>query len=99
MGMKNCRIRTATRRDRLFLIRALVIIVLTLLDAACEAVGFDRYIRANTSIRRTHSLFSQGAILRRLMRNMDWRHLEPIFEQFSKLLSDSKNIRSVQYVI
>lgn len=48
MGMSLLRIRSAQRRDRLFLLNAFAIVLLTLLGAACEAVGYDRYLKTNT---------------------------------------------------
>ena len=43
------------RRDRLLLISALAIAVLSLLGAAGERIGYDRWLKANTVTRRTHS--------------------------------------------
>ena len=51
------------RRDRLLLISALAIAVLSLLGAAGERIGYDRWLKANTVKRRTHSLFRQGLML------------------------------------
>ena len=45
------------RRDRLLLVSALAISVLSLLGAAGERIGYDRWLKANTVKRRTHSLF------------------------------------------
>ena len=38
---------------------------LSLLGAAGERIGYDRWLKANTVKRRTHSLFRQGLMLRR----------------------------------
>ena len=51
------------RRDRLLLISALAIAVLSLLGAAGECIGYDRWLKANTVKRRTHSLFRQGLMV------------------------------------
>jgi hypothetical protein len=48
------------RRDKLCLVIALAVVLLTLLGAAGEQLGLDRMLRANTVKRRTHSLFRQG---------------------------------------
>lgn len=48
------------RRDRLLLIHAIATLVLTLLGAAGERIGYDRRLKANTAPRRTHSLYRQG---------------------------------------
>ena len=51
------------RRDRLWLINALAVVLLTLLGAAGEALGYDRMLKTNTAKRRVHSLFRQGCML------------------------------------
>jgi hypothetical protein len=75
MGLKKARIKKTQRREVLLLISAIVIIFLTLLGAACEAAGFDKYIKANTVQRRTHSLLSQGRLVLKLLNNMrkEWK--------------------------
>lgn len=71
MGLKKARVKNIARRQRLLLISAIVIIFLTLLGAASEAAGFDRYLKANTVKTRTHSLFSQGRLVFKLAANLD----------------------------
>ena len=61
MGMGSIHVSTPDRRDRLWLVSAFAMALLTLLGAAGEALGYDRYLKSNTSKRRTHSLFRQGA--------------------------------------
>ena len=61
MGMGSIHVSTPDRRDRMWLLNALAIALLTLLGAAGEALGYDRYLRSNTTQRRTHSLFRQAA--------------------------------------
>src|SRR5271166_6925918 len=56
MGMGSIHVSTPARRDRLWLLNALAIALLTLLGAAGEALGYDRYLKSNTTKRRTHSL-------------------------------------------
>lgn len=75
LGLKKSRIKSCARRDRLFLISAIAIIFLTLLGAACERAGYDRYLKANTEKRRTHSLLNQGKAIFELIANFDpgWR--------------------------
>ena len=55
--------RARDRRDSLLLISALAIAVLSLLGAAGERIGYDRWLKANTVKRRTHSMFRQGRML------------------------------------
>ena len=69
MGMSAMRIRHTARRDRLLLLSALSVALLTLLGAAGESLGYDRWLKANTVKTRTHSLFRQGLMLYQHMRN------------------------------
>jgi Transposase DDE domain len=60
MGLSATHIRDASRRDRLLLLAAIAHALLTLLGAASEEAGLDRYLKVNTVKRRTHSLYRQG---------------------------------------
>jgi len=86
MGMDAIHTKSPARRDRLFLLSALAIVLLTLLGAACEKVGYDRYLKANTVKTRTHSLFRQGLMVYELMPNMREGDLTPILEAFAEAL-------------
>jgi hypothetical protein len=65
---------TPDRRDRLWLINAFAIVLLTLLGAAGEALGYDRHLKSNTTKRGTHSLLRQGVMLYQLIPNMPERY-------------------------
>lgn len=60
LGLAHMRIKDPARRDRMLLVLALATVIATLLGAAGEKLGIDRYLRANTKRTRTHSLFRQG---------------------------------------
>jgi hypothetical protein len=60
MGLSATHIGDAQRRDRLLLLVAMAQSLLTLLGAASEASGLDRYLKVNTAKKRTHSLLRQG---------------------------------------
>src|SRR5271168_1851933 len=77
MGMSVLRIADPQRRDRLFLLNAFAIVLLTLLGAAGESLGMDRHLKVNTAKRRTHSLFRQGCMLYELIPNMPEARLRP----------------------
>lgn len=62
LGLAATHIRDCRRRDRLLFLSAIAHALLTLLGAASEAIGYDRMLKANTSKRRTHSLFTQGSL-------------------------------------
>jgi hypothetical protein len=77
---------TPERRDRLWLINGLAVVLLTLLGAASEAVGYDRMLKTNTSKRREHSLFRQGCMVYDLITTMPERWLQPLMLAFARLL-------------
>src|SRR5208282_4656508 len=88
MGMGAVHVKTPERRDRLWLINAFAVVLLTLLGAAGEALGYDRMLKSNTAKRRVHSLFRQGCMLYDLIPTMreDW--LGPLMQRFSQLLQE-----------
>src|SRR6266700_321017 len=86
MGMAWIRVSTPQRRDRLWLLNAFAVALLTLLGAAGEALGYDRLLKSNTSKQRTHSLFRQGAMLYELIPMMPEPRLRPLVERFGAML-------------
>ncbi len=87
MGMDSSRVSTPDRRDRLWLLNALAIALLTLLGAAGEALGYDRHLKSNTTKRRTHSLLRQGCLLYNLIPTMPELRLLPLVERFAAMLA------------
>ena len=75
------------RRDRLWLIAAFSIALLTLLGAAGEELGYDRMLRTSTTRRRTHSLLRQGIMLYQLIPTMPEHRLLPLIERFAEMLN------------
>ena len=88
MGMGSIHVSTPERRDRLWLVSAFAVVLLTLLGAAGEALGYDRYLKSNTTKRRTHSLFRQGCMLYDLMPTMPQPRLQPLVERFATMLAE-----------
>ena len=88
MGMASIHVSTPARRDRLWLLNAFAIMLLTLLGAAGEALGYDRYLKSNTTKRRTHSLFRQGCMLYDLIPNMPQARLSHLIERFTAMLAE-----------
>lgn len=99
MGLKKARIRQVARRERLLLISAIVIIILTLLGAASEASGFDKYLKANTAKKRTHSLFAQGRLVFKLLAKLPtyWNNL--IRESLLQYCQGLKFISEERFVV
>jgi len=87
MGMGAIHVSTPGRRDRLWLINAFAVVLLTLLGAAGEALGYDRHLKSNTSTRRAHSLFRQGSVLHELIPTMPDHRLQPLIRQLAHLLA------------
>ncbi len=65
MGLSQLPVSRPDRRDRLLLLNAFAIHLLTMLGTAGEELGMDRHLKSNTSKRRTHSLFPSGLHARR----------------------------------
>jgi hypothetical protein len=99
MGLKKARIKQVSRRDRLLLISAFIIIFLTLLGAASEAAGFDKYLKSNTSPKRTHSLFTQGRLVLRLLKKLPPTWIESIGWFFIQYCQAFKFIEKEQFVV
>jgi hypothetical protein len=88
MGMDSVHVNSPKRRDRLWLLNALAVVLLTLLGAASEAVGHDRLLKTNTAKRRTHSLFRQGCMLYDLIPTMPHSRLRALMECFGAMLEE-----------
>lgn len=88
MGMGAMHVKTPERRDRLWLINAFAVVLLTLLGAAGEATGYDRMLKTNTAKRRVHSLFRQGCMLYDLIPTMPEIRLRPLMHCFAQMLHD-----------
>lgn len=99
LGMDAIHTKSSQRRDRLFLISAMAIVLLTLLGAACEEVGYDRYLKANTVKHRTHSLFRQGQMVYELLPRMNEEWLKKIMEVFSDKLRMHRSLNQVFSVV
>jgi hypothetical protein len=88
MGLSSTRISQPARRDRMLLLSAITVSLLTLLGAAGENVGHDRMLKANTSKKRTHSLFTQGTYYYGAIPNMREYRLRELMTEFARLLNE-----------
>ena len=91
MGMGAMHVKSPERRDRLWLINAFAVVLLTLLGAAGEALGYDRMLKTNTAKRRVHSLFRQGCMLYDLIPMMPETRLHPLMQRFSQCCRSSRS--------
>ena len=92
MGLSSMHVSRPDRRDRLLLISALAIAVLSLLGAAGERIGYDRWLKANTVKRRTHSLFRQGLMLYHHLPNWPEDRIRPLMETFGSMLNGTAGV-------
>jgi hypothetical protein len=86
----SARISDPQRRDRLLLLNAFAVVLLTLLGAAGESLGMDRHLKSNTVKIRTHSLFRQGCMLYGLIPNMPEHRLKPLIQRYAEILQQSR---------
>jgi hypothetical protein len=99
MGLSATHIRDAQRRDRLLLLAAVAHALLTLLGAASEESGLDRYLKVNTVKHRTHSLYRQGLYWYDCIPTMreDW--LVPLMTAFDRIVREHAVFREIFGVI
>src|SRR3954467_8838589 len=90
LGLSTVRIGDPQRRDRLLLLNAFAVVLLTRLGAAGESLGMDRHLKSNTVKTRSHSLFRQGCMLYDLIPNMPENRLKPLVERYAELLHQSR---------
>ncbi len=95
MGMSWNRIGRTDRRDRMFLLAAMAHGILTTLGKAGERVGLDRLLKANTTKKRTLSLFRQGLRWYQLIPNMPEERLQLLMESFAALLKEDAMYEAV----
>ena len=90
MGLSTVHIGDPQRRDRLLLLNAFAVVLLTRLGAAGESLGMDRHPKSNTVKTRSHSLFHQGCMLYDLTPNMPEHRLRPLVERYAGLLQQAR---------
>ena len=99
MGLSAMRVSSAQRRDRMLLLSALAIALLSLLGAAGESLGYDRWLKVNTVKYRTHSLFRQGLMLYDHIPNWPDERVQPLMEKFSQMLMEQRVFKEIFGVI
>lgn len=99
MGLSETSISDPERRDRLLLISEISVLILTLLGAAGEKLGMDRYLKANTVKHRTMSLFRQGCNYYNQMLRMTSNELKKFLDCFTELLIEQKAFQDILWVI
>jgi hypothetical protein len=95
MGLSDTRIGDPARRDRMLLISAIAVSLLTILGAAGEAVGVDRHLKTNTVKHRTLSLLNQGLLHYAAIPRMRLQWLEPLMAKFDEMLRQLPAFREI----
>lgn len=95
MGLSMTRVSTPERRDRLLLVSALAISLLTLLGEAGEAADLERHYKANTVKTRSFSLFRQGCMYYESLPGMRAEWAEPLIANFVALLRQQPVFREL----
>lgn len=80
--LSSTHIKDPARLDRLLMLAAFAQGLLTLLGAASEAAGLDRYLKANTVKKRTHFLFRQGSYWYAAISTLREERVVPLTEAF-----------------
>jgi hypothetical protein len=95
MGLSETRISSPARRDRMLLVSAIAIALLTILGAAGEAIGIDKYLKTNTVKHRTLSLLNQGLFHYAALPNMKQERAESLMAKFDEMLREHRVFREV----
>jgi len=90
MGMSWNPIHHPDRRDRMFLCAVLAYFLLLLLGEAGERAGLDRYLKSNTSKKRTLSLFRQGLRWYQLIPTMPKDRLKLLMKHFAEIIHEKQ---------
>ncbi len=99
MGLSQTHIRSPEKRDRLLFIHGISTVLLTFLGAAGEKIGLDKYLKANTSKKRSLSLFNQGIIYFNRAPKMFNETLMKLLTAFGELIEEHKTLTNILGVI
>jgi hypothetical protein len=99
MGLSATHIGSPVRRDRLLFLAAFAFVLLTLLGEAGERAGLDRYLKANTSKKRTMSLYNQGFYWFMAIPNMKEERLERLVTAYAEVLQEHRLTREILGII
>lgn len=94
MGLSWTHIHRPDRRDRVLLVAAIAIAILTMLGAAGESLGMDRMLKANTVATRKYSLFRQGLLYYLKIPTMAESQLAALMARFDDILNQHASLRA-----
>lgn len=87
-GLQHTHIKSAQRRDRLFLLVAICYRLLIILGQAGEQAKLDYLLKVNTVKTRTHSLFTQGKFYYEFFTQLKLEQQKNLLFEFEKLLNN-----------
>lgn len=99
MGLSETSIKDPEKRDRILLISAIAVFILTLLGATGEKLGMDRYLKVNTVKHRTMSLFRQGCYYYSRIIWMAQEELKKFLDTLIELLDEHPKLTEILWVI
>ena len=99
MGMSETSVKDPEKRDRILLISALSVIFLTIFGAVGEKLGMDRYLKVNTSQKRTMSLFRQGCHYYNQIIRMTRSEFKKFFNCLTDTLEERGNLKEILWII
>jgi hypothetical protein len=70
-------------------------VLLSILGAAGESLGFDRLLKVNTRPGRAHSLYHQGEYYYQALLTMKPESAEALLNRFDQLLRDHPQCREI----
>lgn len=98
-GLSDTHISSAERRDRLLFIVAIAYVLMTILGAAGEELGFDRLLKVNTVKARTHSLIRQGMFYYDFFDNFTPQEKQNLLDTFQRLLQEQRVFQEIFFFI
>lgn len=99
LGLAAVRVKQPERRDRLLLLRAFAVVLMTLLGAAGEDVGIDKYLKASSTKKRTLALIRQGHMWYQRLDTMRDEWYEPLIRRYSELLQQHGSFKHLFEVV
>lgn len=97
-GLSFTHMQKPERRDRLLMMMSLSYVLLTVLGAAGERLGLDKYLKVNTVKTRTHSLIRQGEFYFHYFRNFNNKQQKDLIQQFDDLLQQQPQWQKLLFV-
>lgn len=99
MGMNHMHTKSKERRDKLFLLSAISITLLTLLGAAGDAIGLERFFKANTVKTRTYSFWRQGCMYYEMAGSIKKDYYERLMIKFYELMKEQQCTRNILGIV